>query len=73
MDFDSNQFLTDVFEVLIKMPGEPVRQLDAAVEEIIADHVEILRKLAQRHRTDILSMAEERRTTGKMVMTRWRL
>jgi hypothetical protein len=72
MDFDKNQFLTDAFEVLITLPGDPVRQIDHAFEEVIADHVGVLRKLAQAHRKDLLAMAEERKLTGKMVQTRWR-
>jgi hypothetical protein len=73
MDFDSNQFLTDVFEALVGLPGDPVRQIDRAVEEVVAGHVKVLRRLAQTHRTDLLDMAEERKRTGKMVATKWRV
>ena len=73
MDYDRNQFLTDVFEKLVGMPGDPVRQIDHAVEEVIAQHLKVLRCLAQQHRTDLLSMAEGRRRTGKPVPTRWKV
>jgi hypothetical protein len=73
MDFDSNQFLTDVFETLLALPGDPVRQLDRAVDDVIEAHVDVLRMLAQQNRTAILDMTEERRKTGKPVATRWKV
>ena len=73
MDFDRNQFLTDVFENLLTLPGDPVTQMDQAVEDVIAAHTKVLRKLAQRHREDLLDMAEERRRTGEPVATQWRV
>ena len=72
MDYDKNQFLTDVFEALLTLPGDPVRQIDHAVEDAIAVHVEVLRKLAQHHRADLLDMVEERRRTGQPVHRPWR-
>jgi hypothetical protein len=73
MDYDRNRFLTDVFETLITLSGDPVTQIDHAVEETIDEHVQVLRKLARLHREEVVGMAEERRRTGKMVKTRWRL
>ena len=73
MDFDGNQFLTDVFEALLALPGDPVRQVDAAVADVIASHVDVLRRLAQANRAAILDMVEERRRTGKPVPTRWKV
>ena len=71
MDFDANQFLTDVFEHLLTLPGDPVTQIDRSVDDVIASHVDVLRKLAQQHRTAVLEMVEERRKTGNPVPTRW--
>ncbi len=73
MDFDTDQYLTDVLEAVLSMPGDPIRQIDAAVEDVIAAHVDVLRKLAQRHREAILGMAEERRRTGRPVPCRWKV
>jgi fructose-1,6-bisphosphatase/inositol monophosphatase family enzyme len=72
MDFDKNQFLSDLFESLLKMPGDPVTQIDRAVEDVIASHVKVLKRLAQHYRQDLLDMAEEHRTTGHPVVTRWK-
>jgi len=65
-------FLQDVFEVLVGLPGDPSRQIDHAVEDVITEHIAVLRKLAQTHREDLIGMAEEHRLTGKIVATRWR-
>jgi hypothetical protein len=73
MDFDSNGFLTDVFEALVAATGDPARQIDHAIDDVITEHAEVLRKLAHLHREEVVGMAEERRRTGKMVKTRWRL
>jgi hypothetical protein len=72
MDFDRNQFLADVFEALLALPGDPVRQIDRAVEDVIAAHVTRLRAVVQFHRTDLLDMVEERRRTGQPVDRPWR-
>ena len=61
MNFDENQFLTDIYEALVELPGDPVRQIDHAIHEVIGAHVKVLRKFAQEHRVEILEMAEERR------------
>ena len=61
MDFDRNHFLTDVFETLLGMRGDPVKNLDAAVHEVIEDHVKALKELAQEEREHLLTMFEERR------------
>jgi hypothetical protein len=61
MDYDRNHFLTDVFETVLKMRGDPVKNLDAAVNEVIEDHVKELKKLAQEEREHLLTMYEERR------------
>jgi hypothetical protein len=73
MDYDRNQFLTDVFEALLELPGDPVRQLDHAVAETIALHVKFLKQDAQAARTAIIEMAEEKRKNphGGPVRTRW--
>jgi hypothetical protein len=73
MDFDRYQLLQDVFEAMVALPGDPVTQIDGAVFRVVAAHAQVLRKLAQTHREDLLGMAEERRRTGKMVLTRWKL
>lgn len=73
MDHDRNQFLQDVFERILSLPGDPVRQADRAVEDVIAAHVDSLRRLAQEHRGEILDMVEERRRTGQPVAARWRI
>ncbi len=72
MDFDANQFLTDVLDAVLALPGDPVRQIDRAVDAVIADHIAELHRLAQRNREAILDMAEERRT-GKPVATKWKV
>jgi hypothetical protein len=72
MDFDRNQFLTDVFEALLALPGDPVRQIDRAVENVIAAHVTRLRGVVQFHRADLLDMVEERRRTGQPVDRPWK-
>ena len=72
MDFDKSQFLTDVFEALVALPGDPVRQIDHAAEDVIAAHVTRLRALVQHHRVDLLDMVEERRRTGQPVHRPWR-
>ncbi len=78
MDFDENQFLTDVFEELVgtgtsrKPPKDPVREIDAAINNVIDEHVKVLRQVAQRHREAILGMAEEKYKNPKaIVRTRW--
>jgi hypothetical protein len=68
VDFDKNQFLTDVFETLLALPGDPVRQIDHAIDDVIADHVLVLRKLAQKHREDIIGMVEERHPSGAVTL-----
>ena len=73
VDYDKNQFLTDVYETLLAIPGDPVRHIDFAIEGVIAAHVQSLRRLAQRHRTELLDMVEEHRKTGKPVATKWRV
>ena len=73
MDFDRNQFLTDVFERLVSLPGDPVRNIDRAIDDVIESHAKVLKRLAQNHREEILGMAEERRATGKLVPTRWKV
>jgi hypothetical protein len=73
MDYDRNQFLTDVFEKLVSLPGDPVAQIDVAISRIIDGHVKALRRLVQQHREEIIDMAEERRRTGKPVPTRWKV
>ena len=73
MDYDRDQFLTDVFERLLQLPGDPVRQLDHAVAETIEYVVKSLKRDAQEARTAILEMAEEKRKNprGGPVRTRW--
>jgi len=73
MDYDRNQFLTDVFERLLQLPGDPVRQLDHAVAEEIEFVVKSLKKDAQDARVAIIEMAEEKRKNprGGPVKTRW--
>ena len=73
MDFNKDQFLTDIFEELISQPGDPVRQIDHAIKSVIDDHVKWLKKIAQEHREDLLGMAEERRTQKirAPVLNRW--
>jgi hypothetical protein len=73
MDFDRNQFLTDVFEALVKAPGDPVRQIDGAIFRVIAAHTVTLHKLAQAHRQELIDMVEEHRKTGKPVPTSWKV
>ena len=73
MDFDRNHFLTDVLEKLVSLPGDSVRQLDHAVNEVVEAHAKVLRELAQRHRTELVEMAEERRRTGQPVATKWKV
>jgi hypothetical protein len=73
MDFDKGQFLTDVFEALVKAPGDPVRQIDGVIFRVIAAHSVTLHKLAQAHRQEFIEMAEERRATGKPVATKWKV
>jgi hypothetical protein len=72
VDFDKSQFLTDVFEALLTLPGDPVRQIDRAAEDVIAAQVTRLRALVQHHRADMLDMVEERRRTGQPVHRPWR-
>jgi hypothetical protein len=73
MDFSKDHFLTDIFEELISQPGDPVRQIDNAISTVIADHVKVLKAVAQEHREDLLGMAEERRTqkVRRPVLNRW--
>ena len=73
VDFDANQYLTDAFETLIALSGDPAAQVDRATRQVLAAHMEVLRRLALRHREDLIGMAEERKATGKMVATRWKL
>jgi hypothetical protein len=72
MDFDKNQFLTDVFEALLALPGDPVRQIDHAAEDVIAAHATRLRVVVQFHRADLLDMVEERHRSGQPVNRPWR-
>ena len=73
MDYDRNQFLTDVFEKLVRMPGDPVRSLDHAVHEVIEAHAKVLKQLAQEERENLLTMAEDKRKNPReLVKTRWR-
>lgn len=73
MDFDKNHFLTDVFEEVLRMKGDPVRNLDRAVNEVIDQHVKELKALAQEERENLLGMAEEKRKNPReLVKTRWR-
>jgi hypothetical protein len=72
MDFDRNHFLTDVFETVIHMRGDPVKNLDHAIHEVIEDHVKVLKELAQEEREHLLTMAEQRRKNPReMVKTLW--
>ncbi len=73
MDFDKSQFLQDVFEALLAVPGDPVAQIDGAIFRVVAAHAHTLGKVAQEHREDLLAMVEERRRTGKPVATRWKV
>jgi hypothetical protein len=73
MDFDKNQFLQDVFEALVALPGDPVTQIDGAVFRVVAAHAQVLGRLAQAHREDLLGMADERKRTGQPVPTRWKV
>ena len=87
---DSDHFLTDVFEQLIAdmrqggrrgpLTGDPVRLIDHAIDKVIESDAQILRELAQQHRTAILDMAEEFKEKNKdkrpgqqhdLVRTRW--
>lgn len=72
MDFDKDQFLTDVFESLLALPGDPVRKIDRAAEDVIAAKATRLRAVVQFHRVDLLDMVEERRRTGQPVNRPWR-
>ena len=73
MDYDPNHFLTDVFSRLVKRPGDPVRQLDKAVEEEIEAVAKSLRHLAQEERENLLTMAEEKRKNPREpAKTLWR-
>jgi hypothetical protein len=72
VDYDRNQFLEDVYETLLAVPGDPVRHIDFAIEGVITAHVQGLRRLAQRHRLEIIDMVEEHRKTGQPVATKWR-
>lgn len=73
MDFDKNQFLTDIFETLVEQPGDPVRQIDYAIHAVIEQHVKALKRFADQERTNLLDMAEEKRANPKEpVKTRWR-
>ena len=73
MDFDKSQFLQDVFEALVALPGDPVTQIDGAVFRVVAAHAQVLGRLAQEHREELLDMAEERKRTGQPVLTRWKV
>jgi hypothetical protein len=73
MDYDKDQFLSDIFEALVLLPGDPMRQIDHAVNDVIAEHVKVLKRLAETHRQDLLGMTEERKQTGQPVATRWRV
>jgi hypothetical protein len=73
VDFDANQFLTDVLDDVLALRGDPAQQIDRAVDDVIADHVAVLRRLAQRNREAIIDMVEERRRTGKPVATKWKV
>ena len=71
MDFDKNQFLTDLFECLLVVPGDPARYVDCAIDGVITAHVQSLHRLAQRHRQALIRMVEEHRRTGRPVPTKW--
>lgn len=73
VDFDKSQFLTDVFEELVRAPGDPMRQFEHALFRIIAAHSVVLHRLAQAHRPEIIEMVEEHKRTGQPVATRWKV
>jgi hypothetical protein len=55
MEFDRNQFLTDVFEEILSRPGDPVRQIDHAIARVIDRATVALSRLAQAERENLLT------------------
>src|SRR5271170_3812416 len=72
MNYDRDQFLQDVFERLVKLPGDPVHQIDRAVEAEIEFVAKSLKHLAQQEREALVTMAEQRKANPReMVKTLW--
>lgn len=73
MDYDRNQFFQDIFERLVEMPGDPMRQFAHVVHEEIQYMVKDLTDEANRERDHIITMAEQRKANPReMVKTLWR-
>jgi hypothetical protein len=73
MDYDRNQFFQDIFERLVKLPGDPMRQFSRAVEDEIEYMVKDLKAEANSQRDAILTMAEQRKANPhKLVDTLWK-
>jgi hypothetical protein len=63
VDFNREHFLTEVFEKLVALPGDPEIEIDRAVDDVIDAHARVLRRVVERHREEILWMVDEYRTS----------
>jgi DNA primase catalytic subunit len=81
MDFDKNQFLTDIFEALVEqgIRNPAMHQYGRPLVEVIVKHeieqvAKSLQRLADAHIDNLLAMAEEKWANPKeLVRTRWKL